>query len=66
MLNIRIISGLKNFIAQVAELTRAKRCMKTDTSPKQKRIIAGSIKFFNHLEEKFSSKSFLISSANFY
>ena len=39
-----MISGLKNFIDQVAKLTRAKRCMKTDKSPKQKQIIAGSIK----------------------
>ena len=58
LLNIRMISGLKNFIDQVAKLTRAKRCMKTDKSPKQEQIIAGSIKFFNQLV--------LISRANFY
>ena len=34
--------------------------MNTDKSPKPKQIIAGSTKFFNHLEEKFSSKSVLI------
>ena len=39
-----MISGLKNFIDQVAELTRAKRCMKTDKSTKQKQITAASIK----------------------
>ena len=53
-----MISGLKNFIDQVAKLTRAKRCMKTDKSPKQEQIIAGSIEFFNQLV--------LISRANFY
>ena len=40
--------------------------MKIEKSPKQKEIIAGSIKFFNQLEEKFSSKSVLIGPANFY